>query len=81
MTTITNLKGDAVQAEDAHPIRQSVRAGYHTPPSKGVSRFIGIWDKELHVHHGTSIVVIPLEALFALCAEKDPSFNLDPSKR
>lgn len=80
MTIITNLTGDAVQSPDAHPIRQSIRAGMHTTPNDGVSRFIGIWDKELHLHHAKSIVVIPLDELFKLAAEKDPSFNEDPGK-
>jgi hypothetical protein len=70
-TLLTNLTATPAQIDESaaggrHAIRGSQRAGYHTESSPGHFRFIGIFDKELHLHHDNEIVIIPLADLWKL---------------
>jgi hypothetical protein len=81
MKSITNLTGTITGADcSSHPIRQAVRHGFHSETSPGVFRFIGVWDKELHLHHGREMVVIPLSELWELAESAEPKFLEKPEK-
>ena len=76
MKIITELSGTITDFDSAkHPMSKSMRAGYHTSPNPGPSRFFGIRSGELHMHSGKSMVVIPLDDLVALAKKADPSFK------